>query len=85
LANLPRFGVFYKATPITLAKLAPPTNLVSLLFGIANIMRSHGVNDESLRYRETVKLILARYCDEREAKLNPFGELALQVLPGTRS
>ena len=45
-------------------------------------MRSHGVNDERLRYRETVKLILARYCDEREAVSSKNKCLNLQVLPG---
>lgn len=83
IANLPQFGVAYRSEPITLSKLASPTNLVSLLFGIANIMRSHGINDEALRYRETVKLILARYCDEREARTSEKGELSLQVLQGS--
>ena len=82
IANLPKFGSEYKSEPITIEKLAPPTNLVSLLFGIANIMRSHGINDESMRYRETVKLILARYCDEREARSSTSHELSLQVLKG---
>ncbi len=82
IANLPKFGSKYKQELITIEKLAPPTNLVGLLFGIANIMRSHGINDESLRYRETVKLILARYCDERNAKSSESKELSLQVLSG---
>ena len=82
IANLPKYGTTYKSESITISKLSPPTNLVSLLFGIANIMRSHGINDESIRYRETVKLILARYCDEREAKATESGALHMQVLPG---
>lgn len=82
IANLPAFGIAYKAKPITLADLRPATNLVGVLHNLANIFRSYRINDEATRYRETVKLILARYCDEREAKTAPH-ELALQVLPGT--
>ncbi|WP_295639638.1 N-6 DNA methylase [Novosphingobium sp.] len=54
---------------------------MGVLYNLANIFRSHKINDEATRYKETVKLILARYCDERAAKLSPH-ELALQVLPG---
>ena len=82
IANLPQFGQEYAVKPITVDKLAPPTNLVGMLFGLANIMRSHGINDEALRYKETVKLILARYCDEREARSSPEGMLNLQVYAG---
>jgi type I restriction enzyme M protein len=82
LENLPRFGTKYEAQPITTDKLSAPNNLVSILYSVANIMRSHGVNDERLRYKETVKLILARYCDEREAFSSNNKRLNLQVLPG---
>jgi type I restriction enzyme M protein len=82
LENLPRYGTKYESQPITTDKLSPPTNLVSILFSVANIMRSHGVNEERLRYKETVKLILARYCDEREALSSKDKCLNLQVLPG---
>lgn len=82
LANLPPFGTLYKAKPITIETLTPPENLVQTLFSLANIMRSHGVNDEQLRYKETVKLILARYCDERAAIASNTKELSLQVYSG---
>lgn len=80
--NLPKFGAKYKAKPITTSQLSPPDNLVATLFNVANIMRSHGVNDEHLRYKETVKLILARYCDERAAASSRSKQLSLQVFPG---
>lgn len=83
LENLPKFKQKYKAKPITWENLSPAENLVSILFQVANVMRSHGINDEQLRYKETVKLILARYCDEREAKTTKKKELSLQVLKGT--
>lgn len=82
IANLPEYGGVYQAKAITFSKLVPPDNLVSVLTSVANVMRSHGVNDEQLRYKETVKLILARYCDERTAAQRGTGELALQVKPG---
>lgn len=85
LENLPSFNQKYKVKPITWNNLSPAENLVSILLKVANIMRSHGVNDEQLRYKETVKLILARYCDEREAKSSPKQELSLQVLKGSDS
>ncbi|MER9407371.1 type I restriction enzyme HsdR N-terminal domain-containing protein [Mesorhizobium caraganae] len=65
LSSLPIYGVPYKRKLITYAELIPSQNLVGVLFDIANIMRSHGINDEQVRYKETVKLLLARYCDER--------------------
>jgi len=80
--NLPRFGAKYKSRPIRYEQLSPPDNLVATLYNVANVMRSHGVNDEHLRYKETVKLILARYCDERAAASSANRELSLQVLPG---
>lgn len=81
IANLPHFGIEYKAKSITLADLRPAANLVGVLHSLANIFRSYKINDEATRYRETVKMILARYCDERAAKTPPH-EMALQVLPG---
>ena len=83
LEHLPTYGLKYKEKPVTIDDLWPPTNLVKTLFGIANIMRSHGINDEQVRYKETVKLILARYCDERAAVASKDKRLALQVYPGT--
>ncbi|MEW6562207.1 MAG: N-6 DNA methylase [Pseudomonadota bacterium] len=82
IANLPEAGGVYQERPITLDQLTPPDNLVSVLMNVAHVMRSHGVNDEHLRYKETVKLILARYCDEREAKESSKKQLSLQVKPG---
>ena len=83
LANLPKFGSTYKHKLLTHKDLQPSPNLVGVLFNIANVMRSHGVNDEHVRYKETVKLLLARYCDEREGSRAPSRPLALQVYPGT--
>lgn len=83
LEHLPDYGLKYKDKPITIEDLWPPTNLVKTLFSVANVMRSHGVNDEQVRYRETVKLILARYCDERSAMASKDKKLSLQVYPGT--
>jgi type I restriction enzyme M protein len=82
IANLPVFGGVYQAKPITVLQLLPPDNLVAVLMSLANVFRSHSVNDEHLRYKETVKLILARYCDERNAKVSRGNELLLQVKPG---
>ena len=85
LEHLPTYGLRYKDKAVTVDDLWPPTNLVKTLFGIANVMRSHGINDEQVRYKETVKLILARYCDERAAAASKDKRLALQVYPGTDS
>jgi type I restriction enzyme M protein len=82
IANLPNFGDAYREKPITVDTLTRPSRVVGTLFGLANIMRSHGVNDEVTRYRETVKLLLARYIDEREAKASESKRLGLQVLEG---
>jgi len=82
LANLPGFSRPYRSKPITFDTLVPPENLVSTLFSIANVMRSHGVNDEETRYRETVKLLLARYCDEKAARERADREVMLQVHEG---
>ena len=82
LESLPTFGRTYKAKALKIDDLTKPDDLMGLLFNVANIMRSHGINDDQLRYKETVKLILARYCDEREAEANSSKELNLQILPG---
>lgn len=83
LSNLPPFGGVYRAKPLVYSDLDQSANIMKVLMDIANAMRSHGINDERVRYRETVKLLLARYCDEKECKENPKTPLALQVLPGT--
>ncbi|MDI1297159.1 MAG: N-6 DNA methylase, partial [bacterium] len=82
IANLPRGGSAVGAEPILLNDLRPTKDLMGVLHSLANLFRSHKINDEATRYRETVKLILARYCDERAAKTVPH-EMKLQVLPGT--
>lgn len=82
VANLPHWNVAYHVKPITVETLTQPANLVAALFDLANIMRSHGVNDETQRYRETVKLLLARYVDERQARARADKALKLQVYPG---
>ena len=81
VANLPYWGREYETKPITVDLLTQPGDLVAALFELANIMRSHGINDEALRYRETVKLLLARYVDERLARTRNDRVLALQVYP----
>ena len=80
--NLPVFGEEYTEKAITFGLLSPPDNLIAVLTNVAHIMRSHGINDEPLRYKETVKLILARYCDEKEAKNSATQEMVLQVKHG---
>lgn len=85
VANLPFWGREYQTKPITVDVLTQPGNLVAALFELANIMRSHGVNDETLRYRETVKLLLARYVDERQARTRDHRILQLQVYPDSDS
>lgn len=80
--NLPEMGGEYAERPIVYDQLSSPENLMSVLTSVANVMRSHGINDEHLRYKETVKLILARYFDEKEAR-SSNGEMILQVRPGT--
>ncbi|MDR3638700.1 MAG: N-6 DNA methylase [Isosphaeraceae bacterium] len=68
--------------PLTLDRLVPAENLLGLLASIANVLRSDGVNDERTRYQETVKLLLARYCDEWDAAVTPSRVLKLQEYPG---
>ena len=82
IANLPYWGQQYQAELITVDRLIQPSNLVKTLFELANVMRSHNVNDEALRYRETVKLLLARYVDERASRATTDKILRLQVHPG---
>lgn len=82
IANLPRFGEEYSAKPITVDALTRPSKFFGTLMGLANVMRSHGVNDEVTRYRETVKLLLARYIDEKEARNRTSKQLGMQVLDG---
>lgn len=48
IANLPPFGVKYKIKPITLDSLVSSTNLMGVLFSIANVLRSHKINDDDL-------------------------------------
>jgi len=82
LENLPDFGISYKSKALKIYDLSKPDNLMSLLYSVADVMRSHGINDDHLRYKETVKLILARYCDETEAESKQNKELQMQVFPG---
>ena len=82
IANLPVYGNAYQSRAITVDTLTKPTNLVAILQGLANVMRSHGVNDEQKRYKETVKLLLARYVDEKKARGSDNKQLRLQVLEG---
>jgi type I restriction enzyme M protein len=82
IANLPDYGIIYQAKAITVDTLTKPANLVGTLQGLANVMRSHGVNDGQQRYRETVKLLLARYVDEKSARVSANKQLKLQVLEG---
>ena len=82
IANLPDYGIAYHSKAITVDTLTKPANLVAVLQGLANIMRSHGVNDEQKRYKETVKLLLARYVDEKKARGSDNKQLRLQVLAG---
>jgi type I restriction enzyme M protein len=82
IANLPDHGTMYRAKAITVDSLTKPANLVATLRDLANVMRSHGVNDEHQRYKETVKLLLARYVDEKSAAATSSKQLKLQVLDG---
>ncbi len=82
VANLPDYGIAYHTKAITADTLTKPTNLLGTLYGLADIMRSHGVNDEHQRYKETVKLLLARYVDEKSAKAAASKQLKIQVLEG---
>lgn len=82
IASLPDYGVAYHAKAITVDQLTKPSNLVGTLHNLADVMRSHGINDEHERYKETVKLLLARYVDEKNAKASSGRQLKLQILEG---
>lgn len=80
LGNIPQFALPYKYQRLTWDRLIDPEDLSATLMAISNILRSNHINDESTRYRETVKLLLAKYLDERDAK-ETGKELILQVAP----
>lgn len=81
LGNIPEFGNKYKYKKLKYKDLIKPEDITATLMDIANILRSNQINDDTTRYRETVKLLLAKYIDEREAK--ETGEhLIMQVVPG---
>jgi len=81
LGNLPEYGNPYLYKKLKYKDLIKPEDISATLMEIANILRSNHINDESTRYRETVKLLLAKYMDEREAK-ESGNELILQISPG---
>lgn len=81
LGNLPEFGNEYKYKKLKYQDLLRPEDISGMLMEIANTLRSNHVNDDATRYRETVKLLLAKYIDEREAK-ETGDDLILQVVPG---
>jgi len=84
LGNLPICGNAYKYKQLKYADLIKPEDISATLMDIANVLRSNGINDEGIRYKETVKLLLAKYIDEREGKESNT-DLVLQVVPGTDS
>lgn len=81
LGNLPEYGNPYRYKKLKYRDLIKPEDITATLIDIANILRSNQVNDDSTRYRETVKLLLAKYIDEREAK-ETGEDLLMQVVPG---
>lgn len=81
LGNLPEYGNKYRYKKLKYHDLIKPEDITATLMDIANILRSNQVNDDSTRYRETVKLLLAKYIDEREAK-ETGDDLVMQVVPG---
>lgn len=84
LGNLPNYGEKYRYKKLKYNDLIKPEDITATLIDIANVLRSNGVNDDTVRYRETVKLLLAKYIDEREAR-ESNSDLILQVIPGTDS
>ncbi len=80
LGNLPEFGNPYKYKKLKYKDLIKPEDISATLMEIANVLRSNKINDDATRYRETVKLLLAKYMDEREAKEN-CSDLVLQCPP----
>ncbi len=81
LGNIPIYGTKYRYKRLKYLDLIKPEDIAATLMDIANILRSNHINDDATRYRETVKLLLAKYIDERESKENN-NELILQVVPG---
>ena len=81
LGNLPEYGNPYRYKKLKYRDLIKPEDITATLMDIANILRSNQVNDDSTRYRETVKLLLAKYIDECEAK-ETGEDLLMQVVPG---
>lgn len=81
LGNIPSYGDEYRYKKLRYGDLIQPEDISATLMDIANILRSNHVNDESTRYRETVKLLLAKYIDEKEAR-EKGNELILQVAQG---
>lgn len=81
LGNLPIYGSDYKYKKLKYGDLIKPEDITATLMDIANILRSNQINDDATRYRETVKLLLAKYIDEREAK-ETNDDLIMQVVPG---
>jgi type I restriction enzyme M protein len=80
LGNLPEYGSLYKYKKLKYGDLIAPEDISATLMEIANVLRSNKINDDSTRYRETVKLLLAKYMDEREAK-ESGEDLILQCPP----
>ena len=81
LGNLPEFGTPYKYKKLKFVDLIKPEDISATLMEIANVLRSNKINDDATRYRETVKLLLAKYMDEREAR-EDGSDLILQSPPG---
>ena len=70
LGNLPEYNTPYHYKRLKYKDLIKPEDISATLMEIANVLRSNKINDDTTRYRETVKLLLAKYMDEREAKEN---------------
>lgn len=81
LGNIPIYGNKYKYKKLKYTDLIQPEDISATLMDIANILRSNHINDDATRYRETVKLLLAKYVDEREAR-ESGDDLILQVVLG---
>ena len=81
LGNIPCYGDDYQYKKLKYKDLIAPEDISATLMEIANILRSNHINDDSIRYRETVKLLLAKYMDERDAK-ETGADLILQVSQG---
>lgn len=81
LGNIPEYGDSYRYKKLKYKDLIKPEDISATLLDIANTLRSNHINDESARYRETVKLLLAKYIDERESKETGC-DLILQVVSG---